>query len=139
MEDDHVDRLGVEARRRVELTSTNRSIGLIALIIQCPSLIGWTNDRNTICFIVVLCRPGGLRRSDQTRSHPELGRQTLQRQWYYVSRPGRVGRRQACNAQQDLFFDRIQNSSFIGGACGGFRCVASLKISASLTRGGAAR
>ena len=37
MEDDHVDRLGVEARRRVELTSTNRSIGLIALIIQCPS------------------------------------------------------------------------------------------------------
>ena len=105
MEDDHVDRLGVEARRRVELTSTNRSIGLIALIIQCPSLIGWTNDRNTICFIVVLCRPGGLRRSDQTRSHPELGRQTLQRQWYYVSRPGRVGRRQACNAQQELFTD----------------------------------
>ena len=37
-----------------------------------------------------------LRRSAQTRSHPELGRQTLQRQWYYVSRPGRVGRRQAC-------------------------------------------
>ena len=32
----------------------------------------------------------------QTRSHPELGRQTLQRQWYYVLRPGRVGRRQAC-------------------------------------------
>ena len=139
MEDDHVDRLGVEARRRVELTSTNRSIGLIALIIQCPSLIGWTNDRNTICFIVVLCRPGGLRRSDQTRSHPELGRQTLQRQWYYVSRPGRVGRRQACNAQQELFFDRIQNSRFIGGASGGFRCVASLKKNASLTRGGAAR
>ena len=27
----------MEARRRVELTSTNRSIGLIALIIQCPS------------------------------------------------------------------------------------------------------
>ena len=31
-----------------------------------------------------------------TRSHPELGRQTPSRQWYYVSRPGRVGRRQAC-------------------------------------------
>ena len=27
----------MEARRRVELTGTNRSIGLIALIIQCPS------------------------------------------------------------------------------------------------------
>ena len=37
-----------------------------------------------------------LLRSDKTRSHPELGRQTLQRQWYYVSRPGRVGRCQAC-------------------------------------------
>jgi hypothetical protein len=33
----------VEARRRVELTSTNRSIGLIALIIQCPSLIRMRN------------------------------------------------------------------------------------------------
>jgi hypothetical protein len=36
----------------------------------------------------------------QTRSHPELGRQTPQRQWYYVSRPGRVGRRQACQVQR---------------------------------------
>ncbi len=35
------------------------------------------------------------RRSRQTRSHPELGRQTLQRPWYCASRPGRVGRRQA--------------------------------------------
>ena len=42
-----------------------------------------------------------LLRSDQTRSHPELGRQTLSRQWYYVSRPGRVGRRQACKAQEN--------------------------------------
>ena len=40
-----------------------------------------------------------LLRGDQTRSHPELGRQTPQRQWYYVSRPGRVGRRQACQGQ----------------------------------------
>ena len=31
-------------------------------------------------------------RGAQTRSHPELGRQTPQRRWYYVSRPGRVGR-----------------------------------------------
>ena len=34
MEDDHVDRLGVQARQRVELTSTNRSIGLIALMVH---------------------------------------------------------------------------------------------------------
>ncbi len=36
-----------------------------------------------------------LLRSDKTRSHPELGRQTLKRPWYCVSRRGRVGRRQA--------------------------------------------
>src|ERR1700691_5609250 len=41
--------------------------------------------------------------SDKTRSHPELGRQTLQRQWYYVSRPGRVGRCQACEGQIPLY------------------------------------
>ncbi len=34
MEDDHVDRLDVQARQRVELTSTNRPIGLIALVIH---------------------------------------------------------------------------------------------------------
>ncbi len=39
------------------------------------------------------------RRSSQTRSHPELGRQTLQRPWYCASRPGRVGRRQARQGQ----------------------------------------
>ena len=32
MEDDHVDRLGVEAWQHVKLTSTNSSIGLIVLI-----------------------------------------------------------------------------------------------------------
>ena len=33
MEDDHVDRPGVEVRQRMKLTGTNRSIGLIVLII----------------------------------------------------------------------------------------------------------
>ena len=36
---------------------------------------------------------------DQTRSHPELGRQTRAPQWYCASRPGRVGRRQASQAE----------------------------------------
>ena len=38
-------------------------------------------------------------RGAPTRSHPELGRETPQRQWYFVSRRGRVGRRQACKVQ----------------------------------------
>src|SRR5277367_2713749 len=41
-----------------------------------------------------------LLQGDKTRSHPELGRQTPQRQWYFVSRHGRVGRRQACKARK---------------------------------------
>ena len=36
MEDDHVDRPGVDAQQCVKLTGTNRSIDLITLINQCP-------------------------------------------------------------------------------------------------------
>ena len=45
---------------------------------------------------VVLRRPGGHSEGPNTRSHPELGREIPQRQWYFVSRRGRVGRCQAC-------------------------------------------
>src|SRR5437588_13010008 len=55
----------------------------------------------SICFIFCLSPAWWLLRSDKTRSHPELGRQTLQRRWYYVSRPGRVGRCQACQGQKN--------------------------------------
>jgi hypothetical protein len=41
-------------------------------------------------------------RSGCTRSHPELGRETLQRQWYCVLRRGRVGRRQVCRKMRRL-------------------------------------
>ena len=44
-----------------------------------------------------LCRPGGHSEGPNTRSHPELGRENPQRQWYCTSRCGRVGRRQARN------------------------------------------
>jgi hypothetical protein len=43
-------------------------------------------------------------RSGCTRSHSELGRETLQRQWYFVSRRGRVGRCQVCQKHQYLLF-----------------------------------
>jgi hypothetical protein len=39
-------------------------------------------------------RPGGHGEGQNTRSHPELGRENPQRRWYCVSRRGRVGRRQ---------------------------------------------
>jgi hypothetical protein len=42
-------------------------------------------------------------RSVHTRSHPELGRKSLQRQWYFVLRRGRVGRCQACEKQETPF------------------------------------
>ena len=49
MEDDHVDRPGVEAQQCVQLTGTNSSFGLIALINQRPSI--WTAIVKTIsCF-----------------------------------------------------------------------------------------
>ena len=62
----------------------------------------WFDTKPSLLQSLVLRRPGGFQRSDQTRSHPELGRQTLQRQWYYVLRPGRVGRRQACEGQGNI-------------------------------------
>ena len=39
MEDDHVDRPGVQARQRVELTGTNRSIGLIPLMVHVRGFV----------------------------------------------------------------------------------------------------
>ena len=57
---------------------------------------------------LVLRRPGGLSGVPRTRSHLELGRQTHQRPWYCVSRHGRVGRRQACPAQETPPFPHTQ-------------------------------
>ena len=46
-----------------------------------------------------LRRPGGYGEGTNTRSHPELGRENPQRQWYCVLRRGRVGRRQVFSTQ----------------------------------------
>ncbi len=42
-------------------------------------------------------------RRENTRFHPELGRENLQRRWYFVLRHGRVGRCRALKSQ--LSFD----------------------------------
>ena len=82
----------------MQLTGTNSSIDLIVLILNihldmhkkpasylflCPLLTWW------------------LWRSGCTRSHSELGRETFQRQWYFVLRHGRVGRCQVCKAHRN--------------------------------------
>ncbi len=108
MEDDHVDRPGVEAQQWAQLTGTNRSTGLIALIINVhqdgrsekDSALGACPIRANQKLVLEkpFCHSPAwwLRRGVHTRSHLELGRKSPQRQWYFVSRRGRVGRRQAC-------------------------------------------
>ena len=117
VEDHHVDRPGVEAQQCVKLTGTNSSIGFIALIIpvhpnkdeqdttsrsgpqsrQRPFVTAQLSQKENRAL--ALRRPGGHGGEKCTRSHPELGRETPQRQWYSVSRRGRVGRCQACKVQ----------------------------------------
>ena len=46
MEDDHVDRPGVEERQRLKLTGTNSSIGLIVLITYIHREIRWSDQRS---------------------------------------------------------------------------------------------
>ncbi len=86
----------------------------------------------------VFCRPGGSQQGDKTRSHPELGRQTPQRQWYSVSRHGRVGRRQACKERRtddrrwtaDRRPPRSPSSSSTNGRAGFLSSVLSPPIAA---------
>ena len=63
MEDDHVDRPGVQVRQRIELTGTNRSFGLIVLIINArsPKADASIKKDQTLLLVphVVFRRPGG--------------------------------------------------------------------------------
>ena len=60
MEDHHVDRLGVEVQQCTKLTSTNRSIGLIAFIVSahlyCVERMETGHVRTR--FVAALCWPG---------------------------------------------------------------------------------
>ena len=107
MLDQHVNRWHVEARQRVKLSHTNRSSGLKhrlprAAANPLPSASKTNSARVTLgaaaaCSTEHACAPdrsGGHSGGQYTRSHPELGRENPQRQWYCVLRRGRVGRRQ---------------------------------------------
>ena len=102
MEDHHVDRPGVEAWQHVKLTGTNRSIGLIRSRSGMPvkarriqnKAFGKTDQK-------LAWTTWWLWRGRYTRSHPELGREIPQRQWYCVLRHGRVGRCQVFQASTE--------------------------------------
>ena len=57
MEDDHVDRPGVEVRQRMKLTGTNSSIGLIILIARAH--LTMDHKHKPASRFDALCRPGG--------------------------------------------------------------------------------
>ena len=112
--DHHVDRPGVEAQQCVKLTGTNRSTGLIQGMPRHPQHVSnlktadrsrsdrlnspSIEDRPHISITCTAMTWWSWRRVN-TRSHPELGRENLQRRWYSVSRRGRVGRRQVFSVQ----------------------------------------
>ena len=55
MEDDHVDRPGVEERQRLKLTGTNSSIGLIVLITYIHRETRWSYQRSRMSGPLGLC------------------------------------------------------------------------------------
>ncbi len=70
MEDDHVDRPGVEVRQRMKLTGTNSSIGLIIHIARThpAELDGWFSLTRRIAFLRNAGAPRGRRISADARS-----------------------------------------------------------------------
>ena len=117
----------MQAQQCVQLTGTNRSFGLIQPSLACSDQIPAAIDRASANIPALHSHPQDRRRRTEgkfpppcailcpgirvattwwswrganTRSHPELGRENPQRQWYCVSRRGRVGRRQALQASE---------------------------------------
>ena len=79
----------------MKLSFTNSSFGLILSLINVHLKI----DQFTTNCASPAWWP---QRGAPTRSHPELGRETPQRQWYCILRCGRVGRCQACKTQFEI-------------------------------------
>ena len=148
MKDHHVDRPGVEVGQPMKLTGSDRPIELkiqwsvvsgqrsvtaadtrtdtpcmeIILRLSAHRSLGQARGQSTRTLDSARLRMGWttwwLWRGARTRSHPELGRENPLRQWYYVLRHGRVGRRQVFKGLF-VFSSNVQHTD--------------------LTRGGAAR
>jgi hypothetical protein len=154
VEDDHVDRPGVEVQQCMKLTGTNSSIGLIVLIDQSSSNQN-QNVTRISCLKKRASKPPASRfscasltwwswRGGCTRSHSEHGRETPLRQWYFVSRRGRVGRCQVCKTHVEIFSLRMPRRNGGEGRLCGLSCWQNLnfvgqRLRGKLTRGGAAR
>lgn len=79
----------------------SQRLGRAVALADCRPTRGW----HKYSFSITCVLPTWwLWRSGCTRSHSELGRETLQRQWYFVSRRGRVGRCQVCQTHVELLF-----------------------------------
>lgn len=92
----------------------------------------WLRLKSNILCAFCFSPAWWLWRSVYTRSHLELGRKSLQRQWYFVLRRGRVGRCQACERQKaKTLHHEIQTSNPLTRNGSGF-CVAGplIKINA---------
>ena len=130
----------MEARQRVKLSLTNRSIGLISCERVPRSSKPAENDRapktadkhpsdasqprksSPDTTVSADSPPGGWstwwsQRGARTRSHPELGRENPPRQWYCVSRRGRVGRRQVHQPPGQGSRPTPANPSLVLSAC----------------------
>ena len=108
MEDHHVDRPQVHARQRAQPSGPNRPIGSTTTTNATrrestsphaahihPTPTHTTPDPTQGSGTVAWWSSRGC----NTRSHPELGRETPQRPWYCRSSGGRVGRRQATSPE----------------------------------------
>ena len=74
------------------------------------------------CVLPTWC----LSRGGCTRSHSEHGRETPQRQWYFVSRRGRVGRCQVCKTQHKSFHHKTGKSPKSKGRISGLYAIISI-------------
>ena len=87
MEDDHVDRPGVEAPQGVELTGTNSSIGLIALITAMLILAFRRQARAATCGAGDEGWPSG-----EASASPAIGRRAARMQIGACAQVGRENR-----------------------------------------------
>lgn len=102
------------------------------LIVYQRLSLNYLHERQPASQILCSSPTWWLWRSGCTRSHSELGRETLQRQWYFVLRHGRVGRCQVCQEHKsNHLLKYIQNTHSAGWSSPVARQAHNLKAAGS--------